>query len=261
MGTVVTFDVVTPAPAARSRGRSDCAVEWLHWVDETFSTYKPDSEVCRFDRGELQLGRLLRRAAPDFRTLLPVQRGNGRLFRCLGGWLVRPERGGEGLVHRRGVSPALAEAGLPDHVIDGGGDVRLRGPPGRRAMARRRPPPARAGCLLRRLVARGRGRWPPRARTSGATTSSTRSPASRPPSSYRRPSSGPTSPWPMPTPRRRWPWARRRRPGSRPLTGYEALVIGPDGRGWSTRGWPRFLQERSPGHDARLSATGRAGGL
>jgi len=27
--------------------------EWLGWVDATFSTYKPDSEISRLNRGEL----------------------------------------------------------------------------------------------------------------------------------------------------------------------------------------------------------------
>ena len=31
------------------------------------------------------------------------------------------------------------------------------------------------------------------------------------------------------------------------LSGYEALVIGPDGRGWSTRGWSSLVADGAPG--------------
>jgi thiamine biosynthesis lipoprotein len=50
MGTVVSFDV-------RGDGDHDAALEqavgWFHQVDRRFSTYRPDSEVSRLARGEL----------------------------------------------------------------------------------------------------------------------------------------------------------------------------------------------------------------
>ena len=49
MGTAVSFDVRMPAAAAAVRG----AVEYLHWVDETFSVYRADSQISRIGRGEL----------------------------------------------------------------------------------------------------------------------------------------------------------------------------------------------------------------
>jgi thiamine biosynthesis lipoprotein len=33
----------------------DDMFDWLRWVDATFSTYKDDSEISRFNRGELAL--------------------------------------------------------------------------------------------------------------------------------------------------------------------------------------------------------------
>ena len=50
MGTVVTFDVRGERPAGEA---IEAAVAWLHEVDAEFSTYRPDSAVCRFDRGKL----------------------------------------------------------------------------------------------------------------------------------------------------------------------------------------------------------------
>src|SRR3954453_16292857 len=50
MGTVVTFDVRGAEPPARA---IDDAVRLLHEVDAKFSTYRSDSAVSRYDRGEL----------------------------------------------------------------------------------------------------------------------------------------------------------------------------------------------------------------
>jgi FAD:protein FMN transferase len=50
MGMPVVVDVRDPAvPAAAVAD----AFAWLRWVDETFSTYRADSEVARLNRGEL----------------------------------------------------------------------------------------------------------------------------------------------------------------------------------------------------------------
>jgi thiamine biosynthesis lipoprotein len=53
MGTVVTFDVRGEDPPAEAIEAIETAVAWLHDVDADFSTYRPDSAVSRFDRGEL----------------------------------------------------------------------------------------------------------------------------------------------------------------------------------------------------------------
>lgn len=49
MGTAVSFDVRAPAET----GSVDGAVHFLHWVDETFSLYRADSQISRIGRGEL----------------------------------------------------------------------------------------------------------------------------------------------------------------------------------------------------------------
>jgi FAD:protein FMN transferase len=53
MGTVVTFDIRGDGPPEDAVG---AAVASLHDVDAEFSTYRRDSAVCRFDRGELVRG-------------------------------------------------------------------------------------------------------------------------------------------------------------------------------------------------------------
>src|SRR4051812_34556214 len=50
MGTVASLEVRAAAPP---RGVVEDCFAWLHGVDATFSTYRPDSEVCRFECGEL----------------------------------------------------------------------------------------------------------------------------------------------------------------------------------------------------------------
>ena len=63
MGMPIIIDVRDPDvdPAALDR-----AFDWLRWVDDTFSTYKPDSQICRLNRGELALSD----AHPDVRAVL-----------------------------------------------------------------------------------------------------------------------------------------------------------------------------------------------
>src|SRR5690348_17282128 len=63
MGLPIAIDVRDPAiaPAALDR-----VFAWLRWVDATFSTYKPDSELSRLNRGELALAE----AHPELRAVL-----------------------------------------------------------------------------------------------------------------------------------------------------------------------------------------------
>jgi FAD:protein FMN transferase len=110
----------------------DGAFAWLRWVDSTFSTYDPGSEVSRWGRGELAL----REAHPLVR---------GVLARCEE---LREETGGTfDIRFRRGAPPdpsgyvkgwaveragaLLAAAGARDFCLDAGGDVLARGGPWR----------------------------------------------------------------------------------------------------------------------------------
>ncbi len=101
---------------------------WLREVDSRFSTFKPDSEICRIGRGELPLAE----AHSDVRAVLA---------RCeelgdeTGGYFdVRAEGAGQldpsGLVKGWSVDRAaaiLARAGATSYAINAGGDIRLRG--------------------------------------------------------------------------------------------------------------------------------------
>ena len=63
MGMPVTVDVRDAGAGAEAAGR---AFAWLRWVDATFSTYDPTSEISRLGRGELAL----REAHPLVRSVL-----------------------------------------------------------------------------------------------------------------------------------------------------------------------------------------------
>ena len=128
MGTVVTFDICTPAPPRDVQATLDRSVAWLHWVDETFSTYKPMSEVCRFDRGELQIGD----CSTELRHVISLcHRFNtetGGFFDAWASGHFDPSGVVKGWSIER-ASGMLTADGWPDHAVDGGGDVRLRRPP------------------------------------------------------------------------------------------------------------------------------------
>jgi thiamine biosynthesis lipoprotein len=52
MGVPVMFDICDPDVGVEALER---AVRWLRWVDAIFSTYREDSEISRFNRGELPI--------------------------------------------------------------------------------------------------------------------------------------------------------------------------------------------------------------
>ena len=147
MGTVFTFDVRCPGqgPAAAAVDRAvdpavdqavdqaveqavDQAVEWLRWVDRTFSTYVRNSEVNRFDRGELDLGSCCEEFASVLSLCHEMGERTAGSFDAWAGGHYDPS----GLVKGWSIEEAsamLRAAGWPDHAIDGGGDVRLAGVP------------------------------------------------------------------------------------------------------------------------------------
>jgi thiamine biosynthesis lipoprotein len=99
---------------------------WLHWVDATFSTFKPESEVSRIGRDELTIAD----AHPHVQAVLArceELRGETEgYFDAYAGGSLDPS----GLVKGWSVDEAaeiLTAAGLHDFAINAGGDIRLRG--------------------------------------------------------------------------------------------------------------------------------------
>ena len=103
---------------------------WLRWVDATFSTYRPGSEVSRLARGELAPAE----AHPFVRAVLArceeLRAETGGCFDARAGGTLDPS----GLVKGWAVDRAadlLAAAGAREFCIEAGGDLVARGGPWR----------------------------------------------------------------------------------------------------------------------------------
>jgi thiamine biosynthesis lipoprotein len=104
----------------------DRVFDWFRFVDATFSTYKPDSEISRLNRGELALAE----TDPCVREVLDrceeLRLETGGYFDVRFAGSVDPS----GLVKGWSVAKAAAilrEDGLRNYAINAGGDIELSG--------------------------------------------------------------------------------------------------------------------------------------
>jgi FAD:protein FMN transferase len=125
MGMGIVVDV-RDAPA--DEGAVDTAFDWLRFVDETFSTYKPESEICRIDRGELSPAD----AHPHVRAVLErgeeLREETDGFFDARAAGRLDPS----GLVKGWAVDEAAAileQGGARSFAIYAGGNVIVRGHP------------------------------------------------------------------------------------------------------------------------------------
>jgi thiamine biosynthesis lipoprotein len=125
MGTTFVVDVRAEVPA----GLVDRVFAWFRFVDETFSTYRHDSEISRIDRGELAR----EVAHEDVRAVLTecelLRTETDGYFDAWAGGRLDPS----GLVKGWSVDRAgamLEEEGVFDYAIYAGGDLLVRGRPG-----------------------------------------------------------------------------------------------------------------------------------
>jgi thiamine biosynthesis lipoprotein len=142
MGTV--FSIAAPESAGRDvfARAWDGACTMLRRIEEVYSPFLPESPVSRVRDGRLRLEDLdvqpdLRPGeAADFREVLglcaQLRRESGGGFDA---WAVGdppgfdPSGAVKGWAAER-ASALLAERGLPAHLLNAGGDIRLRGPDG-----------------------------------------------------------------------------------------------------------------------------------
>jgi thiamine biosynthesis lipoprotein len=126
MGTVVSIELADELPAPVLTSMIDDTCTWLHEVDQRFSTYKPDSEVCRFRDGQIAPAE----CSADLRHVLdacadlcqdtdgyfdPYATGPLDPSGYVKGWSVEV------------ASERLVAAGSGRHYINAGGDIRMRG--------------------------------------------------------------------------------------------------------------------------------------
>ncbi|HEY5486628.1 MAG TPA: FAD:protein FMN transferase [Candidatus Limnocylindrales bacterium] len=128
MGTAIGIDVRDQAvsPAA-----VEDAFEYLRDVDRRFSTYKPDSEISRLSRGEIDEAD----CSPDVRQVLELCeqiRGITEGYFDIRGHLWDGGLDPSGLVKGWSLENAgriLEAAGASNYWINGGGDIVIRGEP------------------------------------------------------------------------------------------------------------------------------------
>lgn len=132
MGTTVSLELWTPLEALDHGSLSE-AFGWLHEVDARFSTYRPDSEISRLGRREMDE----RDASPDVQEVLAACEELRRLTDgffdiTFGGPGAPPDPSGyvKGWALER-AAERIAAAGARDFALNAGGDIVVRGrPPG-----------------------------------------------------------------------------------------------------------------------------------
>jgi len=126
MGTAISVHLTDPLPDATREALVEEVFEWLRLVDERFSTYRSDSEVCRLQRGEL-------RPEDGSQALRYVLDACARLWDETDGYFDAQATGRldpSGFVKGWSVQVAsdrLVAAGSVNHCVNAGGDVRVRG--------------------------------------------------------------------------------------------------------------------------------------
>jgi thiamine biosynthesis lipoprotein len=124
IGTVFSFDVRAPGG---SEARLDEAAALLRLIDETFSTYRDDSEISRLGPGERG------DCSPDVRHVLAEceryrQLTDGYFSACADGSLNPSGYVKAWAIER--ASNLLCTAGSVSHSVNGGGDVQCIGDAG-----------------------------------------------------------------------------------------------------------------------------------
>ncbi|MDA0635975.1 FAD:protein FMN transferase [Nonomuraea sp. MCN248] len=150
MGAHVSVDIRTALPSRELAPVLDHAFRWLRWVEETFDPDDEESQIGRLNRGQTL------RQVPE---IIEVLHRCDELSAATDGWFdaringkVDPSGYIKGWALER-LSRALTQAGAVDHLIDAGGDIRVRGSvsPGKRWRIGVRDP--RTGAVRRVLFA------------------------------------------------------------------------------------------------------------
>jgi thiamine biosynthesis lipoprotein len=133
MGTAVVFDLQLESTAADERAAAVAAIgraaEWLHWVDDTFTTYSADSVVSTLARGGLELA-----ACPvEVRDVVAqCEQFRDRTAGWFDPWAGPTGFDPSGLVKgwsAQQASGLLRDDGFVRHCVNAGGDVAAAGRP------------------------------------------------------------------------------------------------------------------------------------
>ncbi len=123
MGMPVTVEI---ADAGASEELLNIAFDYFEYVDATFSTYKPESEISRINRGEIALAE----ASDDMRAIFGLAE---QTRQATGGYFNISRNGSydpSGIVKGWAIDQAaerLRERGCANFYVDAGGDIQLAG--------------------------------------------------------------------------------------------------------------------------------------
>ena len=123
MGTVFTIDI---RDAGQWTGAVCDVVGWLHRIDRIFSTYRPDSDISRIRRRDMQVADADRDVADVLDLCVQMHRETAGFFSALWSGQLDPT----GLVKGWAIERAaelLRMHGSRNHAVSGGGDVQLAG--------------------------------------------------------------------------------------------------------------------------------------
>jgi len=124
MGMPVTLEVPDGKGA---EAVMEAAFDRLVWADETFSTYKPGSQISRLNRGELRREQVDREALEVLEACEEMREVTGGYFdiRRPGG-TTDPSGYVKGWAIRE-AAETLRQAGVERYFVEAGGDMQVRG--------------------------------------------------------------------------------------------------------------------------------------
>ncbi|MET7835288.1 FAD:protein FMN transferase [Micromonospora sediminicola] len=126
MGTAISLDLADDLPAAVLHELAEDTFDWLREVDARFSTYRDDSEVCRLDRGELALADASDHLRAVLECCADLWTATDGFFDAYATGRLDPSGYVKGWAAQV-ASDRLLAAGAPNHCVNAGGDVRVRG--------------------------------------------------------------------------------------------------------------------------------------
>ncbi len=127
MGMPVTLHLAEPVPTADLEPLADQVYAWLRRVDAVFSTYRPDSDVCRLAAGAPLAG-LDDELAGVLERCAQLWRDTDGYFDVYATGALDPSGYVKGWAVQR-ASDALVAAGVGNHQVNAGGDLVARGRP------------------------------------------------------------------------------------------------------------------------------------
>lgn len=128
MGTMIAIDLADPLPSATLSELADDFFAWMREVDRRFSTYKPDSEVCRLQRREWRLDQCSAYVREVLDACADLWRETNGYFDVYATGPLDPSGYVKGWAAEI-ASARLAAAGSTNHLVNAGGDIRVRGGP------------------------------------------------------------------------------------------------------------------------------------